>query len=304
LNRTIPPRIEIDGEVDGREAVEKWLSQKRGTNVTLVIPQKGEQLKLITMCKNNATQKLLEKFMSSEKTKNALEELSLMLGLKKIPAYIEAYDISHTGGSDNVAGMVVFKDGKPFKKAYRRFSVKGFSGQDDYASMEEVLRRRFTEYLSNKDKNEEYGFGRMPDLILLDGGKGQVNAVLPLLKEFNLDIPLFGMVKDNKHRTSAISTGGGRIEFNSKRKAFSLVTQIQDEVHRFSVEYHRKKHTKSALENSLTKISGIGEKKAKMLIVKFRTIDNIRNASVEELEKVQGISKVNAEEIYKTFHGE
>ena len=304
LNRTIPPRIEIDGEVDGREAVEKWLSQKRGTNVTLVIPQKGEQLKLITMCKNNATQKLLEKFMSSEKTKNALEELSLMLGMKKIPAYIEAYDISHTGGSDNVAGMVVFKDGKPFKKAYRRFSVKGFSGQDDYASMEEVLRRRFTEYLSNKDKNEEYGFGRMPDLILLDGGKGQVNAVLPILKEFNLDIPLFGMVKDNKHRTSAISTGGGRIEFNSKRKAFSLVTQIQDEVHRFSVEYHRKKHTKSALENSLTKISGIGEKKAKMLIVKFRTIDNIRNASVEELEKVQGISKVNAEEIYKTFHGE
>ena len=151
---------------------------------------------------------------------------------------------------------------------------------------------------------KEYGFGKLPDLILLDGGKGQVNAVLPLLKEFNLDIPVFGMVKDNKHRTSAISTSGGRIEFNSKRKAFSLVTQIQDEVHRFSVEYHRKKHTKSALENSLTQIKGIGEKKAKTLIVKFRTIVNIRNASVEELESVQGISKTDAVEIYKTFHGE
>ena len=304
LNRTIPPRIEVDGEIEDREVLEKWLSEKRNTNVQIIIPQKGDQLKLITMCKNNATQKLLEKLSSSEKTKNALEELALMLGMKSIPQYIESYDISHTGGSDNVAGMVVFKDGKPFKKAYRRFAIKGFSGQDDYASMEEVLRRRFTEYLNNKESNEEYGFGKLPDLILLDGGKGQVNAVLPLLQEFNLDLPIFGMVKDNKHRTSAISTSGGRIEFNSKRKAFSLVTQIQDEVHRFSVEYHRKKHTKSAFENSLTQIKGIGEKKAKTLIVKFRTIDNIRNATVEELEKVQGISKSDALEIYKTFHGE
>lgn len=304
LNRTIPPRIEFDGEIEDREVLEKWLSEKRNTNVQIVIPQKGDQLKLITMCKNNATQKLLEKLSSSEKTKNALEELALMLGMKNIPEYIESYDISHTAGSDNVAGMVVFKDGRPYKKAYRRFAIKGFSGQDDYASMEEVLRRRFTEYFNNKDSNEDYGFGKLPDLILLDGGKGQVNAVLPLLQEFNLDVPIFGMVKDNKHRTSAISTSGGRIEFNSKRKAFSLVTQIQDEVHRFSVEYHRKKHTKSALENSLTQIKGIGEKKAKTLIVKFRTIDNIRNASVEELEKVQGISKADAVEIFKTFHGE
>ena len=304
LNRAIPPRIEIDGAIEDKEAVEKWLSEKRGTNVSVVIPQKGDQLKLITMCKNNATQKLLEKLTRGEKTKSALEELALMLGMKNVPEYIEAYDISHTAGSDNVAGMVVFKDGRPFKKAYKRFAVKGFSGQDDYASMEEVLRRRFTEYLNNKEKNEEYGFGKLPDLILLDGGRGQVNAVLPLLKEFNLEIPLYGMVKDNKHRTSAISTSGGRIEFNSKRKAFSLVTQIQDEVHRFSVEYHRKKHTKSALGNSLTQIKGVGEKKAKSLIVNFKTIDGIRNASIEELERVQGISKADASEIFKTFHGE
>lgn len=303
LNRTIPPRIEIDGEVEDRESIEQWLSEKRGTNVSVVIPQKGDQLKLITMCKNNATQKLLEKITSNEKTKNALEELALMLGMKSVPQYIEAYDISHTAGSDNVAGMVVFKDGKPFKKAYKRFAVKGFSGQDDYASMEEVLRRRFAEYVNNKD-SEEYGFGKLPDLILLDGGKGQVNSVLPLLAEFGLNIPVFGMVKDNKHRTSAISTGGGRIEFNAKRKAFSLVTQIQDEVHRFSVEYHRKKHTKSALENSLTQIKGVGEKKAKALIIHFKTIENIRNAIPEELESVPGVSKTDALEIFKTFHGE
>ncbi len=304
LNRTIPPRIEVDGLVEGKESIEKFLSEKRGSAVSIVVPQKGEQMKLVTMCKNNATQKLLEKHTSSEKNKNALEELSLMLGLKNIPEYIESYDISHTSGSDNVAGMVVFKDGKPFKKAYRRFSIKGFSGQDDYASMNEVLRRRFTEYKEHKGENDEYGFSKLPDLILLDGGKGQVNAVLPLLKEFELDIPVFGMVKDNKHKTSAISTGGGRIEFNSKRKAFTLVTQIQDEVHRFAIEYHRKKHTKSALQNSLTQIRGIGEKKAKMLIVKFKTVESIRNATEAELNLVQGITKENAREIYKTFHGE
>ncbi len=304
MNRTVPPRIETDGDVEGKEDIEKYLSEKRKSNVSIVVPQKGEQMKLVAMCKNNATQKLLEKHTSSEKTKGALEELSLMLGLKNIPEYIESYDISHTSGSDNVAGMIVFKDGKPLKKAYRRFSIKGFSGQDDYASMNEVLRRRFTEYKEHQGENDEYGFSKLPDLILLDGGKGQVNAVLPLLREFELDIPVFGMVKDNKHKTSAISTGGGRIEFNSKRKAFTLVTQIQDEVHRFAIEYHRKKHTKSALQNSLTKINGIGEKKAKNLIIKFKTIENIGKASEEELSFVQGITKDNAKEIYKTFHGE
>lgn len=304
MNRKIPPRIEIDGEIEDKESIEKWLSEKRSTNVSIVIPQKGVQAKLVEMCKSNASQKLLDKYRVNDRNREALEELSLILGMSKIPEYIEAYDISHTGGSDNVAGMVVFKDGKPLKAAYRRFAIKGFSGQDDYRSMNEVLSRRFEEYYAHKENGETVGFARLPDLILLDGGKGQVNAVLPLLKEYSIDVPVFGMVKNSKHRTSAISTAGGRIDFNARKKAFQLVTNIQDEVHRFSVAYHHKKHTKSALTASLTDIKGIGEKKAKNIIIKFKTMDAIRNAAKAELMSVPGITEANAIEIIKAFRGE
>lgn len=304
MNRKIPPRIETDGEVSGKEDIEKWLSEKRGSGVSIVIPQKGEQARLVEMCRSNAMQKISEKYMGREKDKEGLEELSLMLGLSEIPEYIEAYDISHTGGSDNVAGMVVFKDGKPLKSAYRRFAIKGFSGQDDYGSMAEVLERRFQEYYKYKENGAGVGFARLPDLILLDGGKGQVNAVLSVLKEYNIDVPVFGMVKNSKHRTSAISTGGGRIDFNARKKAFALVTNIQDEVHRYAVAYHRKKHTKSALTASLTEIKGIGEKKAKNLIIKFKTLDNIRNADIAALTEVPGITEANAVEIIKALKGE
>ena len=304
LNRTVPPRIEIDGEPEGLEAIEKWLSEKRGSNVSIVVPQRGTQARLVEMCKQNAMQKLSEKYRCNDRSREALEELALVLGLAKTPEYIEAYDISHTGGSDNVAGMVVFKDGKPLKSAYRRFAVKGFSGQDDYASMAEVLSRRFDEYYKNKDAGVTVGFARLPDLILLDGGKGQVNAVLPVLNEYGLDIPLFGMVKNSKHRTSAISTGNGRIDFNARKKAFALVTNIQDEVHRFAVAYHRKKHTKSAFAATLTQIKGIGEKKAKSLMMKFKTLDAIGKADKETLMSVPGITEANAIEIIKAFKGE
>lgn len=304
LNRKIPPRIEIDGELDDKENIEKWLSEKRGSNVSVVVPQKGTQAKLIEMCKSNASQKLLEKYRVNDRNREALEELSILLGLSKIPQYIEAYDISHTGGSDNVAGMVAFLDGKPLKAAYRRFAIRGFSGQDDYRSMNEVLSRRFDEYYAHKEKGETVGFARLPDLILLDGGKGQVNAVLPLLKEYELDIPVFGMVKNSKHRTSAISTAGGRIDFNARKKAFNLVTNIQDEVHRYAVAYHRKKHTKSALSASLTEIKGIGPAKAKALIMKFGTLQRIGEATQAELMSVKGITEANAYEIIKTFKGE
>ena len=291
LNRKIPPRIELDGEIADSENIVKWLSEKRGTNVNLVIPQKGEQAKLVDMCKANAMQKLTEKYRCNDRSREALEELAMMLGLKATPEYIEAYDISHTGGSDNVAGMVVFKDGKPLKSAYKRFAIRGFSGQDDYRSMEEVLSRRFDEYYKHKEQGVTVGFGRLPDLILLDGGKGQVNAVLPLLSQYGIDVPVFGMVKNSKHRTSAISTAGGRIDFNSRKKAFNLVTNIQDEVHRYSVAYHRKKHTKSALSAALTDIKGIGEKKAKNLMIKFKTLEAIGNADKEALMSVPGITE-------------
>ena len=304
LNRKIPPRIELDGELSDSENIVKWLSEKRGANVSLVIPQKGEQARLVDMCKANAMQKLTEKYRCNDRSREALEELAMMLGLNKTPEYIEAYDISHTGGSDNVAGMVVFKDGKPLKGGYKRFAIKGFSGQDDYKSLEEVLSRRFDEYYKHKENGVTVGFGRLPDLILLDGGKGQVNAILPLLEQYGLDIPVFGMVKNSKHRTSAISTAGGRIDFNAKKKAFNLVTNIQDEVHRYSVAYHRKKHTKSALSAALTDIKGIGEKKAKSLMIKFKTMEAIGKADKEELMSVPGITEANAVEIIKAFKGE
>ena len=203
-----------------------------------------------------------------------------------------------------MAGMVVFKDGRPLKDAYRRFAIKGFVGQDDYGSMAEVLSRRFEEYYKHKEAGATVGFARLPDLILLDGGKGQVNAVIPVLKEYNIQVPLFGMVKNSKHRTSAISTENGRIDFNARKKAFTLVTNIQDEVHRYAVAYHRKKHTKSALSATLTQIKGIGEKKAKNLMIKFKTLDAIGKADKETLMSVPGITEANAVEIIKAFKGE
>lgn len=304
MNRSVPPRIEVEIMPEGKKELEEWLSLKRGSGVSIVVPQKGEQQRLVKMCKNNATQKLCENTLGSARERSALEELGAMLGLKSVPRYIESYDISHTAGSDNVAGMVVFYDGKPLKKAYKRFMIKGFSGQDDYASMAEVLSRRFSEYEKCREKGETEGFGRLPDLILLDGGKGQVNAVLPVLESYGINVPVFGMVKDNKHRTAAISTAGGRVEFDSKRKAFSLVTTIQDEVHRFAVTYHRKKHTKKAITSALTEINGVGEKRAKTLLLKFGTLENIGKASEEELAAVSGITRAAAHEIYSAFHGE
>lgn len=304
MNRDVPPRIEIDGEVEDKENIEKWLSEKHGSNVNIVVPQKGTQARLVEMCKSNAKQKLSEKYRCNDRNREALEELAMLLGLTNIPEYIEAYDISHTGGSDNVAGMVVFKDGRPLKDAYRRFAIKGFTGQDDYGSMAEVLSRRFEEYYKHKEAGGTVGFARLPDLILLDGGKGQVNAVIPVLKEYNIQVPLFGMVKNSKHRTSAISTENGRIDFNARKKAFTLVTNIQDEVHRYAVAYHRKKHTISALSATLTQIKGIGEKKAKNLMIKFKTLDAIGKADKETLMSVPGITEANAVEIIKAFKGE
>ena len=304
MNRKIPPRIEIDGEVEDKENIEKWLSEKRGTNVSIVIPQKGTQAKLVEMCKQNAMQKLSEKYRVNDRNREALEELAMVLGLSKTPEYIEAYDISHTGGSDNVAGMVVFKDGKPLKSAYRRFAIKGFTGQDDYGSMAEVLSRRFEEYHKGQSEGLSVGFARLPDLILLDGGKGQVNAVLPVMEQYGIDVPLFGMVKNSKHRTSAISTSNGRIDFNARKKAFTLVTNIQDEVHRYAVAYHHKKHKKSAINSTLTSIKGIGDKKAKNLMLKFKNLEAIGRADKETLMSVPGITEANAIEIIKAFKGE
>ena len=300
MDRQIPPVIVLDGEISVAQLLCEWLTEKRGKKVTLFVPRKGEKAKVSAMCLNNAAQKLGEYLGRSGKETAVLDELAKLLGLPKTPEYIESYDISHTGGSDNVAGMVVFRNGLPYKKAYRRFAIKGFDGQDDYGSMREVISRRLNRYVEEKDTGE--GFGVLPDLILLDGGQGQVNAVRPIVEAFGLDIPVFGMVKDGKHRTRAISHGGEEISVSSSRQVFTLISEIQEEVHRFAITYHKSKHTKRSVSTTLTSISGIGEKKAQLLLKHFRSMRAIGEAGVNELSAVKGISGTDAQRIYDYFH--
>lgn len=299
MRNDIPSRIAVDGEIVDEDLLREFLEKQRGKKVEFIHPQKGEHLAIVNLCIKNANEHLAQNQGRLGKEIAALEELAELLGLQKAPEYIESYDISHTFGADNVAGMVVFHNARPMKKAYKKFSIKGFDGQNDVGSMNEVLTRRFNHYYNDE---EDSTFKILPDLILLDGGQMQVNAVLPVIKQMNINVPVFGMVKDNKHRTRAIAYDGGEIEINSHRLAFTLVSNIQEEVHRFAITYHHKKHQKSSFSSSLINIEGIGEKKAKLLMKKFKTITAIKNAGVDELSAVKGISKKDAENITKFYN--
>ena len=301
MNRSVPSKILVDGETANIELLERFLEEKRGKKVEITVPQRGEGLKTVQMCLSNASQKLGEYLGRKGEETAVLDEMAKMLDLPVVPEYIEAYDISHTAGSDNVAGMVVFKNARPYKRAYKRFSIKGFSGQDDYGSMREVISRRFNRYEEEKESGE--GFGKLPDLILLDGGVGQVNAVRPIIEAFGLDIPVLGMVKDNKHKTRAITKDGREIEIRDGRRVFTLISSVQEEVHRFAITYHKEKHTRSSLETKLTSIEGIGKKKAAVLMKTFKSLAKIKAASKEELLAVRGISEKDAENI-KSFFSE
>ncbi|MEE1076630.1 MAG: excinuclease ABC subunit UvrC [Acutalibacteraceae bacterium] len=297
---TVPPRITVDGDVNDIELLQEWLSKKLGKKVSIVKPQKGEQLKLVEMCKTNAAEHLAHLRGNVGKDTMALNMLGELLVLPNLPRYIESYDISNQNGTANVCGMVVFEDGKPLKSAYRKFEIKSFSGQDDYGSMAEVIERRLNEY--EKHKKEGIGFGRLPDLILLDGGKGQVNAVKSVMLAKGYEIPVFGMVKDNKHRTRAITDSGNEIAIANKRNVFTLVSNIQEEVHRFAIGYHRQKRKSTAFKSSLTEINGIGEKRAKALLKHFGTIANIKEADLEELEQAPTMNTVVARTVFNYFH--
>lgn len=302
MNREIPRNITLDRELDDKDAVEKWLSEKLGRRVYITNPQRGEQAQLVSMCRKNAAEVLAQIKGRTSREYSVLEELKSLLGLSKIPEYIESYDISNLAGTENVAGMIVYENGKPLKKAYKKFKIKSFEGQDDYASMAEVLDRRFTEYENLKDTGE--GFGRLPDLILLDGGKGQVSAVEPILKKHNVSVPLFGMVKDGNHRTRAITGNGGEITISSRRSVFTFISKMQDEVHRFSIGYHRQRRKNTAFKSSLTDIDGIGETRAKALLKHFQTIANIRNADLKELENCPRMTRDSALAVYNYFHSD
>lgn len=299
MRADIPSRIAVDGEIEDEELLREFLEKQRGKKVEFIHPQKGEHLSILNMCIKNANEHLAQNEGRLGREFAALEELAALLGLPKPPEYIESYDISHTFGADNVAGMVVFHNGRPMKSAYKRFSVKGFDGQNDVGSMNEVLTRRFNHYYNDEEGST---FKILPDLILLDGGQPQVNAVLPVIQKMKLSVPVFGMVKDSKHRTRAIAYGGGEIEINSHRAAFTLVSNIQEEVHRFAISYHHKKHAKSTFSSGLMQIDGIGEKKAKALLKHFKTISSIKEQTPERLAQCPSVSKKDAKKIYEFYH--
>jgi excinuclease ABC subunit C len=300
----IPPRqVTLDGDTDDRELLEQYLTGLAGRKVTLVVPQKGEQANLAAMARANAREKLNSLSNARPgRDEKTLDELGGLLGIAR-PEYIEAYDISHTAGSAMVAGMVVFQNGRPLKSAYKRFAIKSVVGQDDYASMREVVGRRLARLREAVDKGERAsaGFGRVPSLILLDGGKGHVSAVKPLLDEYGFDIPLFGMVKDDKHRTRAIAENGGEIAINANRGVFTLISNIQEEVHRFSIAYHHQTATRKSFSSQLVSVPGIGEGRAKALMKYFKSMDKIKNATEEELVSVKGMTRKTAQSLRAYF---
>lgn len=295
----IPKSVVTDKLPSDYGLLEELMEKQSGHKVKFHVPQKGKQLELLRLAKNNSAEYAALKNNRTGKEVIALEQLGRCLGLKNPPKYIEAYDISNLSSESMVAGMVVFEDGRPLKKAYKRFTIKEQQYQNDYGSMQETLRRRLTHIVTGE--GDEY-FTRVPDLILLDGGKGHVHAVEPVIRELGLNIPVFGMVKDNKHRTRAIAAEGMEIQINELKSAFNLVTRIQDEVHRFSVSFMHSRHKKKTYASELTSIRGIGEKKAAKLMLKYKTRENLECASPQELASAVGVSAETGQELWNLIH--
>ena len=294
--RYIPKMISLPVQLEDMEVYQNYFSQLSGKKIILNVPQKGEQKKQIAMAEQNALEELSLKLQKKSREIVALQELQKLLGLSKLPEYIESYDISNMGNDYMVGGMIVFENAKPLKSAYKKFSMKENATQDDYACMQEVLRRRFAHYLDPEEKDE--GFRRLPDLILLDGGAGHVNAVRSVLESMGIQVPLFGMVKDSRHRTRAITGEGGEIQISTCQSAFRLTTMIQDEVHRFAITYQRQKHKKNAFSLELTQIKGIGPKKAAALMKRFRTKKGLKEAELLELKEAGGLTDQAAQALY------
>lgn len=296
----VPKTVYLSREIDFEEALAELLTSKRGNKVTVTVPKIGERKKIVDMAEKNAKHNI-EKMKTAEikeKMKmNSLVELAEALKLEVIPDRIESYDISHTAGEENVAAMAVFKNGKPSKRDYRIFKINTVEGADDIASLRETLLRRFT----HEEREGDGKFSEMPDLILMDGGIAQLNCAREVLDTLGLDIPVFGMVKDDRHRTRGVINEEGEVYLKPTGGAIRLVTYVQDEVHKTAIEYHRKRREKKMLGSELEKIEGVGEGKRKALMLHFKSIDKIRNASVEELCEVKGISEKIASNIFSYF---
>lgn len=304
----IPNQIYLQYEIADTELIESWLSSKTGRQVRINVPKIGDKLKLINMIAANAKKQHSErelKIMRDISFKdNALSELQRLTMLENPPMNIEAYDISNLSGKAKVGAMVTYTNGKPNKDKYRNFKIKYVVGQDDYASMKEVISRRIERGLLEAEKSKEGSFLPFPDIILLDGGKGHVDTIAPIIKSYGLNIAVFGIVKDNKHRTEGLVSQSGKIAIDKSGEAFMLLTNIQDEMHRRAITYHRKLRQGSALKTELKDIKGVGEKKAKLLLRAFRSVKKIKDASLEEIEAVPGIDKLTAKNVYTYFNGE
>lgn len=288
----IPKEILIESDIEDSFILEEWLSDKKGQKVFIRVPQKGEKKSLIEMVRKNAVE-YLEKFSNMNKLKyqksiGALEELKNIIGLEKIPRRIESFDISNIQGVDSIGSMVVFTDGKKDKKEYRRYKIKTVIGPNDYDSMTEIVERRIK-------------YGDLPDLILLDGGKGQVSSVKKVLNKHNVEIPLWGMYKDDKHRTKGLISQEKEIELDKTSNLYRFVASIQEEVHNYAISYHRSLRNKTLTKSILDDIQGIGEKRKKALLSHFKNIDEIKNATMDELLEVEGMNKTSAENVYNFF---
>lgn len=307
----IPKEIMLQEEIEDCEVIEEWLSGKRSQKMYIKIPKKGTKNKLVELAAQNAQLVLKQdkdRIKREEgRTIGAMKEIASLIGLSHVTR-VEAFDISNTSGFENVGSMVVYENGKPKRSDYRKFRMKTVSGPDDYACMKEVLTRRFThgleeaKQLSDKKMEKEFGsFTRFPDLLLMDGGKGQVNIANEVLNELHLSIPVCGMVKDDHHRTRGLYYQNKEIEIDTHSEGFKLITRIQDEAHRFAIEYHRSLRSKSQVKSVLDEIPGVGPARRKALMKHFKSIDEIKNADVETLSQVPEIPQHIAEDIYAFF---
>lgn len=299
----IPPRIVMDEPVEDAELLEQWLTERAAAQgaryaVKLVFAKRGRQAQLLSMCRDNAAEHVARQLETGGRDVTALAELQQLLGLASTPCRIESYDISHTAGTDPVGAMVVFRNGKPARQEYRRFAIRTAAGGDDCACLQEVLERRLREYEEHRESGA--GFGELPDLILLDGGQGQLDAVKPLVDSFGHPIAVFGLVKDGHHRTRAITAEGGELAIQGRRAAFTLASSIQEEVHRFAIGYHRQKRRR-VIGSTLTGIPGVGEKRAALLLRHFGSVTAVRGATVEQLAAVKGMTRPAAEAIVRFF---
>lgn len=308
----VPRELWVQTELEDMEVIGQWLETKRGQKVKIVVPQKGQKERLVELAQRNAALVLSqdkEKIKREElRTIGAMNQIGEMIGEQGIRR-IEAFDISNTSGFESVGSMIVYEDGKPKRNDYRKFKIKWVKGANDYASMKEVLTRRFTHgineasQLKEKGVDTSYGsFTRFPDLIMMDGGRGQVNIALEVLQELNLDIPVCGMVKDDNHRTRGLYYNNVELPIDKHSEGFRLITRIQDEAHRFAIEYHRALRGKGQVKSILDDIPDIGPTRRKALMRQFKAIEAVKEATVEELESAPGMNRKAAESVYNFFH--